>query len=60
MSAAIIITRFMREVEYLRDALGLQNIALRGFDHEPVSPFPLLSAAEILGVLHPADLRWPK
>ena len=50
----------MREVEYLRDALGLQNIALRGFDHEPVSPFPLLSAAEILGVLHPADLRWPK
>ena len=60
MSAAIIITRLMREVEYLRDENGRLVIALRGFEHEPVNPFPLLGAREILAVLHPADLRWSK
>ena len=60
MSAAIIITRLMHEVEYLRDANGRLVIALRGFEHEPENPFPLLNPTEIIRLLHPADLRWPK
>jgi hypothetical protein len=59
MNAAIVV-RLMREVEYLRDANGRLVIAVRGFEHEPVNPFPKLSGREILAVLHPADHRGPR
>jgi hypothetical protein len=54
MSARIIV-HFMREVETLRDENGRLWIALRGFEIEPESPFPLLSGEEIVRILHPHD-----
>ena len=53
MSAADIVTRLMRESEAKDAKIGRLQIALRGFEHEPVNPFPLLSSSEILTILHP-------
>ena len=41
------------ENEQLREENSRLRIALRGFDVEPVSPFPLLSGEEIIRILHP-------
>jgi hypothetical protein len=60
MIAGRIIVRLMHEVEYLRDENGRLLIAVRGFEVEPVNPFPLLSGREIIGVLHPTDPGWPR
>ena len=55
MNVPRIITRLMYEVEYLRDENGRLTIALRGFEFEPLNPFPLLSGREIIAVLHPDE-----
>jgi hypothetical protein len=54
MSARIIV-HLMRDNEHLRDENGRLWIALRGYETEPQSPFPLLSGAEILAILHPSE-----
>ena len=54
MSARIIV-HLMGEVETLRDENGRLWIALRGYETEPQSPFPLLSGEEIVRILHPHD-----
>ena len=51
--AAVVITHFMCENEILRDENCWLRIALRGFDGEPRNPWPLLSSADILQILHP-------
>lgn len=53
LGAAGIVVRLMREPETLRDENARLRIALRGFDIEPKSPFPLLSGAEVIRILHP-------
>jgi hypothetical protein len=53
LGAAGIIARIMRECEALRDENERLWIALRGYDVEPQSPFPLVPSAEILRILHP-------
>jgi hypothetical protein len=54
MSARIIV-HLMRDNEHLRDENGRLWIALRGYEIEPQSPFPLVSGEEIVRILHPRD-----
>ena len=51
LGAAGIIVRLMRECEALRTENQRLRIAVRGFDIQPESPFPLLSGAEVLRAL---------
>lgn len=51
MRGAKIISRLMRETDILRYENARLRIALRGYDTEPTSPFPLLSSTEILEIL---------
>ena len=53
LGAAGIIVRLMRECEALRTENQRLRIAVRGFDIQPESPFPLLSGAEVVNILHP-------
>jgi hypothetical protein len=54
MSARIIV-HLMRDIEHLRDENGRLLIAVRGFETEPQSPFPLLSGEEVIRLLHPSE-----
>ena len=53
LGAAGIMVRLMRECEALRAENQRFRIAVRGFDIQPESPFPLLSGAEVVNILHP-------
>src|SRR5436305_13511368 len=53
LGAAGIIVRLMHECEALRAENQRLRIAVRGFDIQPESPFPLLSGAEVVNILHP-------
>jgi hypothetical protein len=55
--SAAIVTRLLREVEWLRDENG-RLVALLGYERKPVNPLPLLTGSEIIAVLHPAEARW--
>ena len=53
LGAAGIIVRLMRECEALCTENQRLRIAVCGFDIQPESPFPLLSGAEVVNILHP-------
>ena len=53
LGAAGILVRLMREREALRTENQRLRITMRGFDIQPESPFPLLSGAEVVNILHP-------
>ena len=53
LGAAGIIIRLMRECEAFRTENQRLRITVRGFDIQPESPFPLLSGAEVVNILHP-------